>query len=77
MNAEIEIFGNISRTFYIIIGIERKLQSVVSSTSLLVYRSLLGLKTELHEYENEIWEVSRLTQNQCPLDQVRVLYELL
>ena len=45
---------------------------------LIMYRSLLGLKTELHEYENEIWEVSRLiTQNQCPLDQVRVLCELL
>ena len=78
MNAEIETFENIFRSFYIIMGIARKLQSVVSSTSLLVYKSLLGLKTELHEYENEIWEVSRLlTQNQCPLDQVRVLYELL
>ena len=78
VNAEIETFENIFRSFYIIMGIARKLQSVVSSTSLLVYKSLLGLKTELHEYENEIWEVSRLlTQNQCPLDQVRVLYELL
>ena len=78
MNAEIETFENIFRSFYIIMGITRKLQSVLSSTSLLVYRSLFGLKTELHEYENEIWEVSRLlTQNQCPLDQVRVLYELL
>ena len=44
----------------------------------IMYRILLGLKTELHEYENEIWEVSRLIiQNQCPLDHVRVLCELL
>jgi len=53
-------------------GIARKLQSVVSSTSLIMYRSLLGLKTELNKCENEIWEVSRvITQNQYPLDQVR------
>jgi len=56
----------------------RKLQSVVSSTSLIMYRSLLGLKTELNKYETEIWEVSRvITQNQCSSEQVRVLYELL
>ena len=58
VNAEIETFENIFRSFYIIMGITRKLQSVLSSTSLLVYRSLFGLKTELHEYENEISEVS-------------------
>ena len=59
-------------------GIARKLQSVVSSTSLVMYRSLLGLKTELNKHETEIWEISRvITQSQCPLDQVRVLYELL
>ena len=45
--------------------IARKLKSVVSSTSLIMYRSLLGLKTELNKYETEIWEVSRvITQNQ-------------
>jgi len=59
-------------------GIARELQSVVSSTSLIMYKSLLGLKTELNKYETEIWEVSRvITQNQCPLDQVRLVYELL
>jgi len=59
-------------------GIARKLQSVVSSTSLIICRSLLGLKTELNKYETEIWEVGRaITQNQCSSDQVRVLYELL
>jgi len=59
-------------------GIARELQSVVSSTSFIMYRSLLRLKTELNKYETEIWEVNRvITQNQCPLDQVRVLYELL
>ena len=58
--------------------IARKLQIVVSSTILIMYKSLLGLKTELNKYETEIWEVSRvITQNQCPLDQVRVVYELL
>ena len=59
-------------------GIARKLQSVVSSTSLIMYRSLLGLRTELNKYETEIWEVSGvITQNQCSSDQVRVLYEIL
>jgi len=78
VNTEIVAFGNIFKSFYIIMGIARKLQSVVSSTSLIMYKSLLGLKTELNKYENEIWEVSRvIIQNQCPLDQVRVLYELL
>ena len=44
--------------------IARKLQSVVSSTSLIMYRSLLELKTELNKYKTEIWEVSRvITQN--------------
>jgi len=77
VNTEIVTFGKIFRSFYIIMGIARKLQSAVSSTSLIIYRSLLGLKTELNKYETEIWEVSRvITQNQCPLDQVRVLYEL-
>jgi len=78
VNTEIVTVGNIFRSFYIIMGIERKLQSVVSSTSLSMYISFLGLKTELNKYENEIWEVSRvITQNRCHLDQVRVLYELL
>ena len=58
MNAEIVTFRNIFRSFYIIMGIARKLQSVVSSTILIIYRSLLGLKTKLNEHENEIWEVS-------------------
>ena len=59
-------------------GIARELQIVVSSTSLIMYRSLLGLKIELNKSETEIWEVSRvITQNQCPLDQVRLVYELL
>jgi len=72
VNVEMEIFGNIIRSFYIIMGI------FISSTSLIMYRSLLGLTTELNKYENEIWEVSSvITQNQCPLGQVRVLYELL
>jgi len=45
-------------------GIARKLQSGVSSTSLIMCRSLLGFKTELNKYENTIWEVSRvITQN--------------
>ena len=44
----------------------------------LCTKTYLGLKTELSEYETEIWEVSGvITQNQCPFDQVRVLYELL
>ena len=78
MNAEIETFENIITSLHIIMGIARKLQSVVSSTSLIMDRSLLGLKTELNKYETEIWEVSRaITQNQSPLDQVRVFYELL
>jgi len=50
-------------------GIARKLQSVVSSTSLIMYKSLLRLKTELNKYETEIWKVSRvITQKRCPLD---------
>ena len=36
---------------FIIMGIARKLQSVVGSTSLITYRGLLGLKTELNKYE--------------------------
>jgi len=54
VNTEIVTFGNIFRSFYIIMGIARKLQSVVSSTSLIMYRGLLGLKTELNKYETEI-----------------------
>jgi len=42
MNTEIVTFGNIFRSFYIIMGIARKLQSVLSLTSLTMYRSLLG-----------------------------------
>jgi len=78
VNTEIATFENIFNSFYIIVGVSRKLQIVVSSTSLIMYRSLLGLKTELNKYENKFWEVSRvITQNQCPLDQVTVTYELL
>jgi len=54
------IFGNIFRSFYIIIGIARKLQSVVSSKSLIMYKSLARLKTELNKYKTEIWEISRI-----------------
>ena len=72
MNTEIVTFENIITSFYIIMGIFK------SSTSLIMYKILLGLIAELNKYENEIWEVSTVvTQNQCPLDQVRVLYELL
>jgi len=78
VNTKIVTFENIFRSSHIIMGIARKLQSVVISTSLIMYRSLLGLKTELNRYENEIWEVSRvITQNRYLLDQIRVLYELL
>ena len=42
VNTEIVIFGNIFRSFYVIMGIVRKLQSVVSSISLIMY--LLELK---------------------------------
>jgi len=63
------------QTFLYIMGIGRKLQSVVSSTSVIMYRSLLGLKTKLSEHENEIWEVSRvLTQNQYPSNQAGVIW---
>ena len=41
-------------------GIARKLQSAVSSTSLIMYRSLLGLKIELNKHETEIWEMNRV-----------------
>ena len=58
VNIEIVAFKNIFRSFYIIKGIARKLQSVVSSTSLIMYRSLVGLKTELNKHETEIWEVA-------------------
>jgi len=64
VNTEIMTFENIIRSFYIIMVIARKLQSAMSSTSLIMYKSLLGLKTELNKYENAIWEVSRvITQN--------------
>ena len=55
-------------------GIVRKLQSAVSSTSVIMYRSLLRLKTKLNEHENEIWEVSKaMTHNQCPSNQASVI----
>jgi len=47
VNTEIVTFGNIFRSFYIIMGIVRKLQSVVSSTSLIMYTSLLEFEIEL------------------------------
>jgi len=37
-------FGNIIRIFYIIMDIAKKLQSLVSSTTFILYRSLLGLE---------------------------------
>ena len=59
-------------------GIARKLEILVSSTSVIMCKSLLGLKTELNKYETEIWEVSGvIIQNQRSSDQVMVLYELL
>ena len=55
-------------------GIAKQLPSLVSSTSLIMYRSLLGLKTKLNKHENEIWEVSRvMTQNQCPSNQAGII----
>jgi len=35
-------FGNIIRSFYIIIGIAKALPSLLSLKTLIVYRSLLG-----------------------------------
>ena len=57
VNTEIVRFGNIFRSFYIIVGIARKLQSVVSLTSLIMYRSLLGFENRVKWAWNEIWEV--------------------
>ena len=39
INIEIVTFGSIFRSFYIIMGIARKLRSVVSSTSLLGFKN--------------------------------------
>ena len=44
VNIETVIFGSIFRSLYIIMGIARKLQNVVSLTSLFMYRSLLGFE---------------------------------
>jgi len=44
VNTEIVIFENIFRSFHIIVGIARKAQSVVSSTSLIMYRSSVGFE---------------------------------
>ena len=52
MNTEIVTSGNILRSFCIIMGIARKLQSQQVCWCIEAY---LGLKTELSEYENEIW----------------------
>ena len=41
---EIMAFGNILRNFYLIMDITKKLQNLVSSTTFILYRSLLGLK---------------------------------
>jgi len=55
-------------------GIAKQLPSLVSSIGLIMYRSLLGLKTKLNEHENKIWEVSRImTQNQCPSNQAGII----
>jgi len=50
MNIKIVTLENIFRSFYIFIGISRKLQIIVRSTNLIMYRSLVGLKTELNKY---------------------------
>ena len=72
---EITTFGFIFiRSFYLIMGIAKQLPILVNSTSLIIYRSLLGLKTKLNEHENEIWKVSRvMTQNLCPLNQASII----
>jgi len=44
---EIMTFGNIIRSFYIIMDIAKKLEILVSSTILILYRSLLGLKNRV------------------------------
>jgi len=54
---EIVIFGNIIRGFDIIMDVPKKLPSLVSSTTLIVYRSLLGLENWVKWRKNEIWEV--------------------
>jgi len=48
VNTEIVTFGNIFKSFYIIKDIAKKLQNLVSLTSLIMYRSLLGLKISVH-----------------------------
>ena len=55
-------------------GIAGKLQSLVSPTSVIMYKSLFGLKTKLNEHKNEIWEVSKaMTHNQCLSNQASVI----
>ena len=44
---EITAFGNIIRCFYIIMDTAKKLQSLVSSTTFILYRSLLGLENQV------------------------------
>jgi len=40
-------FGNIFRSFHIIMDIARKLQILVSLTSVIMYRSLLGFENRV------------------------------
>jgi len=47
VNTEIVTFENIFRSFYIIISIVGKLQSIVSSTSVIMYRSLLRFENQV------------------------------
>jgi len=44
---EIMTFGNIIRSFYAIMAIAKKLQSLVSSTTLIMYRSSYGLENRV------------------------------
>ena len=44
---EIMTFGNIIRSFYIIMDIVKKLQSLVNSTTLIMYRSSHGLENQV------------------------------
>ena len=47
-------FENIIRSFYIIMSIARKLEGLVSSTSLISVWKPIWVEIELNEHENEI-----------------------
>jgi len=47
VNTKVETFGNIFRSFYIIMGIALKLQTVVSSKSVVMYRRILMFETRV------------------------------